>query len=128
MLNALLRGILSAYAVKLLDNYRKLSIQLFRIEAARCYLHFVQTARRSALGLTGLMLVVTLIGIGALLFHVGLFILLPGSLKIKAAFGMALGLTYVLLGGWILYAVLSEKTWLDKSGACKMLEKAVAAR
>ena len=47
MLKNLLKGILSAIAVKLLENYRQLSLQLLKIAVAKCYLHGVQMARLS---------------------------------------------------------------------------------
>ena len=37
MFNYLLKGILSVVAINLLDNYRHLSIQLLKIEAAKPY-------------------------------------------------------------------------------------------
>ncbi len=126
MFKYLMKGLLAAIGIKLLDNYRRLSVQLLKIEAARCYLHGVQMARMSALGLMWIGFLIALIGVGALLFHAGLFILLPGSLEVKAAIAMVLGLIYVALGWLALRAALDEKTWMEKSGAAKMLQDATA--
>jgi hypothetical protein len=124
MLKNLLKGILSAIALKVLDNYRRLSLQLLKIEAAKCYLRGVQIARLSALGLLGMGLLISLIGVGALLFHAGLFILLPWTAEAKAVLGMALGLVYVVTGGIALRAAMDEKAWMEKSGAADMLKDA----
>jgi uncharacterized membrane protein HdeD (DUF308 family) len=81
-------------------------------------------ARRSAIGLMQMGLFAALIGLGALLLHAGLFILLPWSVATKAIFGMALGLVYVVIGVVALCAALNEKTWMEKSGASEMLKNA----
>lgn len=125
MFNNLLKGILSAIVGNLLVNYRQLSLQLLKIEAAKSCIHGVRIVRLSALGLMAMVLVIGLICVGVLLFHAGLFILLPGSVKAKAALGMLLGLLYVALGGVALRAATDERTWLEKSGAAAMLKEAL---
>ena len=125
MFKYLIKGLLAGMAIKLLDNYRRLSIQLLKIEAAKCYLHGVQMARLSAIGLMGMGLVIGLIGVGVLLFHAGLFILLPWTVEAKAVLAMFLGLAYVAIGCVALHAAMNEKTWMEKSGAAEMLEEAI---
>jgi hypothetical protein len=125
MLKFLFKGGLAVLAVKLLDNYRHLSLHLLKIEATKCYLHGVQLARQSAIGMMRMGLFIALIGLGALLLHAGLFILLPWSAETKAILGMALGLVYVVIGCVALCSTLSEKTWMEKSGARKMLQDAM---
>ena len=124
MIKCLLRGILSAIAIKLLDNYRHLSIQLLKIEAAKSYLHGVQMARRSVIGLMQMGLLIALICVGVALLHAGLFILLPWTVEAKAALAMFLGLAYVVIGGVVLRAAMDERTWMEKSGAAEMVEEA----
>ena len=124
MIKSLLKGILSAIAIKVLGNYRHLSVQLLRIEAAKSYLHGVRMARLSAIGLMRMGLVIGLICVGVLLFHAGLFILLPWTVEAKAVLGMFLGLAYVVGGGIALHAAMDERTWIEKSGAARMLEEA----
>ena len=123
MFNYLIKGLMSAVVVRLLDNYRHLSIRLLKIEAAKSYLHGVRMARQSALGLMWMGLLTGLVCVGLVLFHAGLFILLPWTVKAKAVLGMLLGLGYVALGGFALRAEMAEKTWLDKSGASDMLRE-----
>jgi hypothetical protein len=121
MFQYLTKGLLAGMAIKLLDNCRHLSIQMLKIEAAQCYLHGVQMARLSAIGLMRIGLVIAFVGVGLLLFHAGLFFLLPWTVEVKAALGMFLGLAYVAVGGVTLHAALKEKTWMEKSGIAEML-------
>ena len=123
MFDYLLKGILSAMVLKLLDNYRHLSIGLLKIEAAKSYLHVVKMARLSALGLMRMGLVIGLICMGFMLFHAGLFILLPWSVKAKAVLGMCLGAAYLIFGGVALCLGADEKAWMEKSGASEMLDE-----
>ena len=125
MLKSLLQGILSAIAVKVLDNYRHLSMQVLRIEAATSYVRGVRIARAGAIGAMRLGLVIALIAVGVVLFHVGLFLLLPWSVEVKAAAGMGLGLIYAVIGGVLLRAAMDERTWMAKSGAGAMVNDAL---
>lgn len=124
MFKHLIKGFLAGMTIKLLDNYRRVSIQLLSIEAVKGYLHGVRVARLSALGLMSMGLVIGLICLGALLLHAGLFILLPWSMEAKAVLGMALGLAYMITGGIVLRAAMAEKTWMEKSGAAEMVARA----
>lgn len=121
MFKDLIKGLLAGVAIKLLDNYRQLSLRLLKIEAAKGYLHGVRLARLSALGLLRAGLLIGLIGLGVLLCHVGLFILLPWSATAKAVLGIVLGLAYVVSGAAALRATMDEKTWMESSGAAELL-------
>ncbi len=124
MIKCLFKGIMSSIAVKVLADYRHLSIQLLKVEAARSYVQGVRMARLSMIGLLQTGIMICLIGLGALLFHVGLFVLLPFTVKAKALIGVCLGLVYMICGGFALSAITDEKLWMEKSGAAKMLEEA----
>jgi hypothetical protein len=126
MFNYLIKGLLAATAIKLLDNYRHLSVQLLKIEAAKCYLRGAQIARLAAIGLMRMGLVIVLIGIGVLLLHAGLFILLPLTVESKAVLCLFLGLVYVAIGCFSLQMAMDEKTWMEKSGAAEILKKATS--
>jgi len=125
MFKYLIKGLLAGVAIKLVESYRHWSLQLLKIEAAKSYVYGVQLARLSALGLLQLGLVSGLVGVGALLFHIGLFILLPWTVAAKAVFGMILGLVYMIGGGFALRAAMDEKTWMKKSGATELLQEAI---
>ena len=126
MFKELLKGLFVDFAVKLLETYRKLTLQLLKLEVTKCYVRGVEAVRLTALGLLGLGLVIGLICIGLLLMHVALFILLPWSLEAKAKLGLGLGLAYVVIGGLALRAAMDERTWMEKSGAAKMLKDALS--
>jgi len=125
MFKYLIKGLLTGIAVNLLDDCRHLSIQVLKIESAKCYLRGVQMARLSAIGLMRMGLVIGLIGVGVLLFHAGLFILLPWTPETKALLGMFLGLAYVAIGCVALHVAMNEKTWMEKSGVAEMLAEAI---
>jgi len=125
MIKWLFKGVLSGIAIKLLANYRHLSLQLLKIEAAKSYVHGVRMARLSALGLLRMGLVIGAISLGALLFHVGLFVLLPWTVAAKAVLAMVLGLAYVVIGGVVLRMAMDERTWMEKSGAAELLTEAM---
>jgi len=125
MFKYMLKGSLWALAFRMLANYRSLSMQLLKIEIAKAYLHGVRMARVSAIGVMQMGLLIALIGVGALLLHAGLFILLPWSVNAKAVLGMILGLAYMLGGGYALRAAMGERTWMEKSGAAQMMKEAM---
>lgn len=125
MFKCFIKGILSGIAARLLADYQRVSIQLLKIEAAKAYVRGVQMARLSAIGLLGMALVIGLMCLGAVLFHVGLFVLLPWTVEAKAVLGMGLGLVYMLGGGVVLRIAMEERTWMEKSGADKMLKDAI---
>jgi len=126
MFKELLKGLFVDFAVKLLETYRKLTLQLLKLEATKCYVRGVEAVRLSALGLMGLGLVIGLICIGLLLIHAALFILLPWTIEAKAMLGLGLGLAYVVIGGLALKVAMDERTWMEKSGAAKMLKEALS--
>lgn len=124
MFKHLAKGLLAGVALKLLDMSRRLSIDLLKIETTKCYVHGVQAARTGVIGLLLMGLVVCLISIGVLLFHAGLFILLPWTLEAKAILFMLLGVAYAAIGYFVLRAALDERKWMEKSGAAQLLDKA----
>ena len=126
MFKELLKGLLVDFATKLLETYRKLTLQLLKLEATKYYVRGVQAVRLSALGLMGLGLLLGLICIGFLLMHIALFILLPWTTEAKAMLGLGLGLAYVVIGGVALKVAMDERTWMEKSGAAKMLKEALS--
>jgi hypothetical protein len=124
MFKYLIKGLLAGIVVRLLEHYRRLSVELLKIEAAKCYLHGVQMARRSAIGLVWVGLLTGLICVGGLLLHAGLFILLPWPLETKAVVALCLGVGYMATGGVALHAAMDEEMWMKKSGAVELLKEA----
>lgn len=126
MFKELLKGLFVDFAAKILETYWKLTLQLLKLEAIKCYIRGVQAVRLSALGLMGLGLLIGFICIGLLLVHAALFILLPWTIEAKAKLGLGLGLAYVLIGAVVLKVALGEKTWMEMSGATKMLRETLS--
>lgn len=126
MINLLLKGYLATMAVKLLNNYRHLSAQFFHIEATKTYLQGVRMARLLTMRLIWMGLLTGLICVGVLLIHVGLFILLPCSLEMKALLGLFLGFSYTFAGIIAFILCMDEKRWMRQSGATEMLQEATA--
>jgi hypothetical protein len=124
MFKDLTKGFLVGIVIHMLDKSRYMSVQLLKIEAAKLCLHGLQVARSSALGLIRLGLLIGLVCLGLVLFHAGLFILLPWTLAVKAAIAMLLGLAYVAIGSVVLHLAMAEKTWMEKSGITELLKKA----
>ena len=123
MFKQLWNGLLAVMAVKLLENFRQLSLQRLKIETATCYARSLQVARTATFGLMRMALFIALMGVGVLLFHAGLFILLPWSLVAKAVLGMILGVVYLAIGGLALRSSMSEKKWIEKSGLAELLQE-----
>jgi len=125
MVKYLIKGLLAGIAAKLLGSCRSLSVQLLKIEAAKCYLHGVEIARLSAISFMRTGLQIGLVCVGALLLHAGLLVLLPWSVEAKALLCVCLGAAYVLIGCIGLRAAIDEKAWMKASGAAEMVEKAI---
>jgi hypothetical protein len=124
MIKYLLTGTATAVAIKLLRRYRQMALQLLQMEGVKCYLHGVRVVRLTVLHVMRMVLLLTLLGLGAVLFHAGLFCLLPWSWEVKAVLAMVLGAGYICAGVLALYVAMSEKCWMEKTGALQMLEKA----
>lgn len=124
MFKYLMNGLLAGIVIKLLDSLRRVSVQSLKIEATKCFVRGVQMARWSTIGLLCMLLMIGLIGVGLLLVHVALFMLLPWTLESKAMLGLFLGVLYMAIGAALLRAALNEKTWMLKSGLTDMLNDA----
>lgn len=124
MFKNIIKGLLAGITINLMDNWRRLSIQLLKIEAAKFYLHGVQMARWSSINLMRMGFAIGLIGVGILLVHAALFVLLPWTVEAKAVVGLFLGLAYVAIGYVTLRATTNEKTWMEKLRVTEMLEEA----
>lgn len=118
-----LKTVLRGLVIKLALEYRRLSIEMLKIEAARWYVKGVAGARVAFIGYVGLMAVLLLALSGFLLFHVGLFLLLPWPLKAKAALLAGLGLLYLIVALLGVRYATSSATWLKLSRADEVVEK-----
>ncbi len=121
MMKSMLRCFRAGLVIQRAADVRRMSVQLVRIEALRLLLRGVQLARSGVMGLVLMLLLVGLIGLGAVLLHAAGFLLLPFALKTKAFIALGLGFLYLILGMVILRGALDENTWIRRSGVPSML-------
>ena len=114
-MKGLLSGILGDVLLWLLKQYRRLSIDLVKIEAAIWYVRGVQTARRLFLSALAVGLCLLLGGVGFILLHIGLYALLPWP--VNAIVLMSLGVIYMGIAVAGLAWACSEETWMRCSNA-----------
>ena len=116
----ILTGLLQALALALLRGYRRVSLDLLKIQAAVWYVRGVQTARSAFLAVLMLALCIAVGVVGFVLFHVGLFLLIPWPWNAGAL--MALGAIYVIAALFVVRWLCSEKTWMKFSNADKYVK------
>ncbi len=127
MIKCILKGLASAIAINMLNTYRTMPGTLLKIETAKAYVYGVRAARRLTIDLIRYKLLVGMVSFGVILFHAGLFVLLPWTVQTKALVGLCLGLVYVLYGAAMLRSAINEKKWLQKSGADRIVIDATKA-
>jgi hypothetical protein len=120
----ILAGLAGAIVTSLLQEYRRVSVQWLKIQAAIWYVKGVAQARRIAVRIVAVVAALLLAMVGFILFHVGLFLWLPVSLATKGLLLAALGLIYLVVAGLVIRALLSERSWLRNSGASDFIEGA----
>jgi len=108
-------NLLSGANAWLMQGVRVLVLDRIKIQAAMWYLRAIRTAHRMYLLCLATTLSMTLVGAGFVLFHIGLYALLPAPANAIALMG--LGLIYVITGLCIVNALSSEKRWMKASGA-----------
>jgi hypothetical protein len=116
-------GVLGSLALWLVRKYRRLSLEWLRLEAALWYVRGVRTARAAFLSVLLLAVCVLLAAAGFVLVHIGLYALLPWPANARTL--LILGAFYLLLAGWSLWWVCSEKTWMRYSNARQIMERAL---
>ncbi len=109
------RNVLSGTLASLLRNVQGGALDLAKIRGAIWYLRAVRTARQLYLMSLARTVSLTLAGVGFVLFHVGLYALLPAPTN--AIVLMVLGLLYMIAGLCIIRILTSEKNWMQASGA-----------
>ena len=110
----------------LLRQYRASALELLRVRAALLYVRVVRGARGAFIaGLVGIGSL-ALAAAGFVLFHVGLFFVLPPPYNAWALMG--LGATYVAVGLGTLMCACSERAWMRLSGANEVVRRAVRRR
>ena len=124
MFNRLLKGFFTAVVFWLVNRYRRLTIDLVKLEAATYYLKGVQGARRGFLAALLLWLAIFIFALGVVMLHAGLFVglyLLTESLRVVVMALFGLGVVYVLVILLIARRLLSEKNWMKLFKADKLV-------
>jgi hypothetical protein len=113
----ILAGLAGAVVTALLQEYRRVSVQWLKIQAAIWYVKGVAQARRIAVRIVAVVAALLLAMVGFVILHVGLFLWLPVSVATKGMLLAVLGLIYLIVAGLVIRALLSEESWLRNSGA-----------
>jgi len=111
--------------VGLARSKQKDMAHLARIRAAMLYVKGVQTMRLTVVGCLGISLLCVLLCGGFILFHVGLFFYLPGSIAVKGLILAVLGAIYLLIAITVLASLSSERFWMRMSKADETVKRAV---
>ncbi|MEX2606686.1 MAG: hypothetical protein WD708_05010 [Kiritimatiellia bacterium] len=110
---------------RLLKSQQRGLTRPLRIQATLLYVQAVQAARCSVMGLLGFCILYLFLFTGFILFHVGLFFTLPGTLTERGVIFMWLGGGYVVAMLLLCAFALSQKRWMKMTGADKAVLKAL---
>lgn len=125
MISRLIKGIATAAAFWFVNRYRRLSVDLVKLEAATYYLKAIQSGRRGFLSALVIWLGVFFFALGVVLLHASLFVglyLWTQSLTAVAIGLLVLGGIYVIVILLIARRVLSEQAWMKFFKADKLVE------
>ncbi len=121
-MNRLLKALLTSAGLWLVARWRHFSLDLIKIKAAMFYLRGVRVARNAFLAFVGLIALMMLAGAGFMLFHVGLFVLLPWP--VNAVVLMVLGAVYMLVSVCVIRSFSTEERWMKMFKADRYAELA----
>jgi len=115
MFNQLIKGLVTAAAFWFINRYRRLSVELVKIEAATYYIKAIQSGRQGVLAAMLAWLGIFFFALGVVLLHAGLFAglyLWFQSLAAVAIGLFVLGGLYVIALALIARRILSEEAWM----------------
>lgn len=110
---------------RLLKSQQQGLVRPLRIKAAYLMVKTVQAARGGVMAFLGICMLYLFLFTGFLLFHVGLFLNLPGTLAERGCVFMWLGGGYVLTMLLLCAVGLSQKRWMKMTGADKAVLRAL---
>jgi len=124
MFNQLLKGLVTAVAFWFVNRYRRLSVDLVKIEAATWYIKAIQSGRQGFLSALLVWLGIFFFALGVILLHASLFVglYLWFSLPAVAIGLLVLGGIYVIVILLIARFALSEEAWMKFFKADKLVE------
>lgn len=117
---------LLAYCLSLLvKSQQQQLLRPLRIRLAMAKVEAVKCARASVLAICLLSIFFVILLSGFVMFHVGLFFYLPGSMADRGLIIMILGASYFFLMMIGMCMALSQKRWMRKSGADQTVLRAL---
>jgi len=125
MLSKLLKGLATAAAFWFVNRYRRISVDLVKIEAATYYIKAIQSGRRGFLSAILVWFGIFFFALGVVLLHASLFVWLYlwfQSLAAVAIGLLVLGGIYVIVILLIARFALSEEAWMKFFKADKLVE------
>lgn len=125
MLSRLLKGLATAAAFWFVNRYRRLSVDLVKIEAATWYIKAIQSGRQGFLSALLVWLGIFFFALGVVLLHASLFVglyLWFQSLTAVAIGLLVLGGVYVIVILLVARFFLSEDAWMKFFKADKLVE------
>lgn len=125
MFNQIIKSLVTAAAFWLVNRYRRLSIDLVKIEAATYYLKAIKSGRQGFLSVLLIWLGVFSFALGVVMLHASLFVglyLWFQSLTAVAIGLLVLGGVYVIVILLIARRLLSEEAWMNFFKADKLVE------
>jgi len=125
MISRLLKGLATAAAFWFVNRYRRLSVDLLKIEAATYYIKAIQSGRQGFLSALLVWLGIFFFALGVVFLHASLFVglyLWFQSLTAVAIGLLVLGGIYTIVILLIARFVLSEEAWMKFFKADKLVE------
>jgi len=115
MIKSIFRNLATVVSAWLLNSYRRLSLDLIKIEAAIGYIKGIRILRRTTIAGLLLLGVLFLLAVGFVFLHIALFTaiyMLSGSWPVVVAVIAVLGGLYCIVPLVILSGACSEKRWM----------------
>ena len=125
MFNRFIKGLVTAAALWFFNRYRRLSIDLVKIEATAYYIKAIQAGRQRLLSALLVWLGIFFFALGLVMLHASLFVGLYLWFQSLAAVAIGLfGLGGIYVGVILLVArrIFSEEVWLKFFRADKLVE------
>jgi protein-S-isoprenylcysteine O-methyltransferase Ste14 len=123
-MNTLLRKALTSGLFWIARNYEKVSIDMAKIEAASLYVKTVRDVRYLVMGIIGLTVLLNMLVGSFLLLNFAIVWYLPVSTATKALILLIASGLYFLATLIVVLVILSQKLWMKKSKADRMVENA----
>ena len=125
MLSKLLKSLATSVAFWFMNRYRRISIDIVKIEAATYYIKAIQSGRQGLLAALLVWLGIFFFALGVILLHASIFVglyLWFQSITAVAIGLLVLGSVYVIIILLVVCRFLSEKTWMKLFKADKLVE------